>query len=299
MLVRYNGADYAYQHNLQGDILSLVDMDGTVVVEYAYDAWGKPISTAGSMAETLGHDNPFRYRGYVWDEETGLYYLRSRYYDPAWGRFVNADTLVGKVGALLSHNGFAYCSNSPTDSVDPDGKAGIAAAVASGPPGWFIAAVVGLLLLAANARSRTVARQVSNSSGAIAVPAPRATPVPAPAPTAIPVPTTVAQPIPIPYAITTPAPLATTRPRRVVVFPENPYDFKPLGLAINHTINTPANGLILIWGVPGSKTAVFEWNEDFEYGSHYHIPINNKHTGDHLRPGTPVPEPYATIYFPY
>ena len=121
MLVRYNGTDYAYQHNLQGDIVSLVDMDGTAVVEYAYDAWGKPISTAGSMAETLGHDNPFRYRGYVWDEETGLYYLRSRYYDPSWGRFVNADTLVGKVGALLSHNGFAYCYNDPANMIDSAG----------------------------------------------------------------------------------------------------------------------------------------------------------------------------------
>ncbi|MEA4933535.1 MAG: RHS repeat-associated core domain-containing protein [Lawsonibacter sp.] len=53
------------------------------------------------MANTLGKDNPFRYRGYVWDEETGLYYLRSRYYDPSWGRFVNADKLTG-VGNTLS-----------------------------------------------------------------------------------------------------------------------------------------------------------------------------------------------------
>ena len=68
-----------------------MDMDGVPVVEYRYDAWGMPTSTNGSMAETLGRDNPFRYRGYVWDEETVLYYLRSRYYSPEWGMFVSAD----------------------------------------------------------------------------------------------------------------------------------------------------------------------------------------------------------------
>ena len=122
MLVRYNGTDYAYQHNLQGDIVSLVDMDGTVVVEYAYDAWGKPISTAGSMAETLGHDNPFRYRGYVWDEETGLYYLRSRYYEPSWGRFVNADTLLNRIGEWKSQSTYTYCLNNPVNRIDFKGQ---------------------------------------------------------------------------------------------------------------------------------------------------------------------------------
>ena len=84
-IVRYNEVDYAYLHNLQGDVTGLVDMRGNTVVQYAYDAWGKPVATEGSMADTLGYDNPFRYRGYVWDEETGLYYLRSRYYNPEWG----------------------------------------------------------------------------------------------------------------------------------------------------------------------------------------------------------------------
>ena len=121
MMVRYNGTDYAYLHNLQGDIVSIVDMSGTTVVEYGYDAWGKPVTTEGSMAGTLGKDNPFRYRGYVWDEETGLYYLRSRYYDPSWGRFINSDTLLGTAGVALSHNLFAYCNNNPVNRNDPTG----------------------------------------------------------------------------------------------------------------------------------------------------------------------------------
>ena len=163
MLVRYMDTDYAYLHNLQGDVIGLVDMNGAVVVEYRYDAWGKPVATEGSMASTLGYNNPFRYRGYVWDEETGLYYLRSRYYDPSWGRFVNADTLVGKVGAILSHNMFAYCNNNPIDNVDHDGEMAITAAVAGGSLTWIIAAVVGLIGLASISRRRADTRQTPYS----------------------------------------------------------------------------------------------------------------------------------------
>ena len=93
-VVEYNGVCYRYLHNLQGDVIALVDRNGEKVVEYWYDAWGKPLSKTGSMAETLGTVQPFRYRGYVWDEETGLYYLRSRYYRPEWGRFLTIDSLV-------------------------------------------------------------------------------------------------------------------------------------------------------------------------------------------------------------
>ena len=70
---------YGYLYNLQGDIVALVDRTGTKVVEYIYDAWGKATSKTGTLAGTLGAVQPFRYRGYVWDEKTGDYYLRSRY----------------------------------------------------------------------------------------------------------------------------------------------------------------------------------------------------------------------------
>ncbi len=72
-------------------VISLFDNADALVVEYEYDAWGKPIAATGSLAATPGKRNPFRYRGYVYDEETGLYYLRSRYYNPATGRFVNME----------------------------------------------------------------------------------------------------------------------------------------------------------------------------------------------------------------
>ena len=81
-------------YNLQGDVVALIDANGTQMVEYGYDARGNPISKSGSMVATIGTLNPFRYRGYVYDEETGLYYLRSRYYKPAWRRFINSDGFI-------------------------------------------------------------------------------------------------------------------------------------------------------------------------------------------------------------
>lgn len=113
-MVRFNDADYFYVYNLQNDVVAMIDTSGTQVVEYNYDAWGTPISKTGSMAATLGTMNPFRYRGYVYDEETGLYYLRSRYYNPTWKRFVNADKLI-------KHNTFCYCCNEPVARIDPLG----------------------------------------------------------------------------------------------------------------------------------------------------------------------------------
>ena len=77
-----------------GDVIALIDSNGKKVVEYKYDAWGRRLSKTGTMASTLGTLNPFQYRGYVYDEETGLYYLRSRYYNPEWGRFINGDLIV-------------------------------------------------------------------------------------------------------------------------------------------------------------------------------------------------------------
>ena len=81
-VVVHNGKPYGYLYNLQGDVIALIDSSGNRVVEYRYDAWGRILSKTGTMADSLGTINPFRYRGYVYDGETGLYYLRSRYYNP-------------------------------------------------------------------------------------------------------------------------------------------------------------------------------------------------------------------------
>ena len=113
-VVVYNGTPYSYVKNLQGDVVALLNSTGAVVVSYVYDAWGRPISKTGSMAATLGTVQPFRYRSYVLDEETGLYYLRSRYYNPSMCKFINSDS-------LLSANLFAYCNNHPVLCVDSNG----------------------------------------------------------------------------------------------------------------------------------------------------------------------------------
>ena len=101
--------------HLLGDTVAILDSNGTAVVQYKYDAWGKPISKTGSMVSTLGKINPFRYRGYVYDEETGLYYLQSRFFSFVICRFLNADE-------ILSGNIYAYCSNSPVAFCDASGK---------------------------------------------------------------------------------------------------------------------------------------------------------------------------------
>ena len=113
---------YYYLRNAQNDIVKLIDNSGSTVVEYCYDSWGKLLSTSGSLASTLGKNNPFRYRGYVYDEETGFYYVSSRYYDPEIGRFINANDIAYLgMGGLTSYNLFAYCGNNPVMGYDPYG----------------------------------------------------------------------------------------------------------------------------------------------------------------------------------
>ena len=119
--VEYNGTMYTYVHNLQGDIIGILDSTGALVVEYKYDAWGRPLSVAGTLKTTLGAINPFRYRGYVYDEETELYYLRSRFYNAVTKRFMNVDAILGEIGHICSHNVFVYCKNTPLKVFDSDG----------------------------------------------------------------------------------------------------------------------------------------------------------------------------------
>ena len=133
--VSFNSVLYTYVHNLQGDIVGILDSAGTLVVEYKYDAWGKLLSTTGNMADTLGKRNPFRYRGYVYDEETGFYYVSSRYYDPEIGRWINADTtdvLSLPYYHLGQYNLFSYCNNNPVNDRDDDGQLSWLAKIAIG-----------------------------------------------------------------------------------------------------------------------------------------------------------------------
>ena len=115
------GNAYFYITNLQGDVVGILDSTGAPVVHYTYDVWGNLLSTTGSLASTIGVLNPIRYRGYVYDTETQLYYLQSRYYDPEIGRFINADAFTSTGQGLTGNNMFAYCGNNPVNYVDPTG----------------------------------------------------------------------------------------------------------------------------------------------------------------------------------
>ena len=87
-----------------------------------YDAWGNPISITGSLANTIGTRNPFRYRGYLYDDETGMYYLQSRYYDPEIRRFISADSIVSTGQGINCANMYLYCANNPIVRMDSSGN---------------------------------------------------------------------------------------------------------------------------------------------------------------------------------
>ena len=116
--MNYDGTDYYFRKNIFGDIIEVFAADGTSVASFVYDAYGKVLTESGTMASKV----PFRYRGYYYDQETRLYYLQSRYYDPATGRFISPDSIEYLDPAVIHGlNLYAYCGNNPVMNVDPDG----------------------------------------------------------------------------------------------------------------------------------------------------------------------------------
>ena len=124
MAIRYKGADYYYVRNGLMTITGLVDANGTAVVNYFYDSWGRMLNITGSLSASLGKDNPYRFKGYYYDDETRMYYLKSRYYQPEICRFISADTIevLDCQGDLNDKNLYAYCDNNPVMRVDTGGQ---------------------------------------------------------------------------------------------------------------------------------------------------------------------------------
>ncbi|TDX98076.1 UNVERIFIED_CONTAM: RHS repeat-associated protein [Lysinibacillus xylanilyticus] len=127
LTMTYKGATYYYLTNYHGDVLALTNANGDIVAEYTYDAWGNTLSQSGIMASI----NPYRYAGYRYDEDTKLYYLMARYYNPDTGVFLSLDPASGDLMNPLSLNGYNYANNNPVMYVDPNGEKPNAKDVAS------------------------------------------------------------------------------------------------------------------------------------------------------------------------
>ena len=160
-LLRLNGkTDYFYLYNGLGDVVGLIDSSNKVVVRYQYNSWGKVTSSEDTSGVSLATLNPFCYRKYVYDSETGLYCLGSRYYDPEVGRFVNADdseTLTYQMDSVQGKNLYQYCFNNPVNMEDEDG----------GWPKWVTQVAIGVGAIVIGAVAVTAGVKTATMSGVI------------------------------------------------------------------------------------------------------------------------------------
>lgn len=158
--MRINDETYVYERNLQGDIVGLLDKTGTWVAKYSYNAWREPIYTTDNKGHDISGDrthvankNPYRYRGYYYDVETGFYYLKTRYYDPITCRFINADSYLQTAQGFYDKNVFAYCENDPVNRVDTEGDFW-----------WFTAAVGAVIGAVASGVKQVVSNVMSGDN---------------------------------------------------------------------------------------------------------------------------------------
>ena len=140
-----SNAIYYLGTNLQGDVIAIYDKDGTKIYTYEYDAWGNIVRKTSNNGAYASAYNPFRYRGYIYEAEAGgLYYVNSRFYNPKWGRFMNADVpelSAAEPDSVLRYNLYAYCLNNPVNLTDKDGTW----------PSWATKLIVGTAVIAAAA----------------------------------------------------------------------------------------------------------------------------------------------------
>ena len=130
---------YYFDKNTLGDIVAIRDEDGYIVATYSYDAWGNAKvmnanGTENTSSTFIGNINPYRYRGYYYDKETGFYYLQTRYYDPTICRFINADNyeLIAQLSTVVGQlNMYSYCGNNPIMCTDESGEAFFIAYIAA------------------------------------------------------------------------------------------------------------------------------------------------------------------------
>ncbi len=143
-----NGKEYFYVKNAQNDVIAIVNSNNETVVSYQYDSWGKLLSCEDtSENDIVSFINPYTYRGYYYDSDTEMYFLKSRYYNPELHRFISADSQL--CDDILGNNTFTYCSNNPISRSDKDGK------------GWWVAAgaIIGAVVGAASRVASNIVTQ--------------------------------------------------------------------------------------------------------------------------------------------
>ena len=206
------------------------------------------------------------------------------------GRFINADGYINANGDMLGFNMFAYCSNNPVMYLDYSGQFVILGIVLTSDALFKIITSAIIAIAAIDAISS------DKSNDVITLP-----PITVPwgNPVGIIKIKDHKKSVPVPISLTGEIAASKIKKHKQAVFPENPYDFHPRGLIMKEYPGTK-NGRIIEWKDPLSGIKIFEWNEDFHYGAHYHVMLpewNGAHKGIHYKPGFLVPEPWNTIYF--
>lgn len=121
--VKNRSEKYLYIRDSLQNILGIADISGKIVVKYDYDAWGTTSIKQDTSSSSIGYLNPFRYKGYYYDSESGMYYCKTRYYVPLWGRWLNADSPYNlSFDKFDGLNYYSYCGNNPIVGIDKLGK---------------------------------------------------------------------------------------------------------------------------------------------------------------------------------
>ncbi|OKZ90322.1 MAG: hypothetical protein BHW10_02950 [Clostridium sp. CAG:307_30_263] len=121
-LIKDNSSKYFYVRDYLHNILGIVDQNGKPIVKYSYDAYGNNKEIEDTSGCSLGIHNPFRYKGYYYDD-TEMYYCKSRFYVPKWRRWLNSDSInYLEPQNITCLNLFAYCNNNLVMYVDPSGN---------------------------------------------------------------------------------------------------------------------------------------------------------------------------------
>lgn len=351
----YNDVEYYYIKNAQNDVVAIADADGSILVKYEYDAWGKVVSitdangneitdtvdqNAGNdidEAETVGVNNstdiaetseiagvdagidptnadeptietateeqtsesetdsvseidseiakianlnPILYRSYYYDKETEWYYLNTRSYSPDMCRFINADGYIQTGQSLLDKNMFAYCLNNPVNMLDKNGNLAKELFTYIAGKGLYYIAIITIVVVViaaimASYRNTSVYEEIYGS---------------------------------ISYQFSKAKTRAKARAearrearqkkKKAECFPLNPLKFNPKGLEMKIYPGTK-NGRIIKWMDPLTNEAIFEWDEDFNNGAHYHIQgvVDENNIRIHFKSGTTIPEPWQSLYF--